>query len=250
MSEPLSDPLAEAQPALRAIGGLRRQCLFAVTILLVEDSRSASEAIRLFAGESGARVRRADSLHAAGRHLAIYRPNVVMIDLGLPDGDGLALIRHLASASTPLGAIVALSGHERGAWQRDAMAAGAAACLEKPIASLRAFQECLLSVLPDADTRRRPDEREVALDGRASVRTALEEDLRRARALLSEALTADDAETVAYCAQFVGSVGEMLGDRDLSDAARSATGPRGGALLAAALAARIEGSGVARAATG
>ena len=86
----MSDPLAKRSPR-SALGGLRRQCLFAVTILLVEDSRSASEAIRLFAAESGARVRRADSLHAASRHLAIYRPNVVMVDLGLPDGDGMAL---------------------------------------------------------------------------------------------------------------------------------------------------------------
>ena len=59
---------------LRALGSLRRQCLFAVTILLVEDSRSASEAIRLYAAESGARVRRADSLHAASRHLADLPP--------------------------------------------------------------------------------------------------------------------------------------------------------------------------------
>ena len=150
----MSEPLAAAEPALRASGGLRRQCLFAVTILLVEDSRSASEAIRLFAAESGARVRRADSLHAASRHLAIYRPNVVMVDLGLPDGDGLALVRHLASAATPITAIVALSGHERGSWQAEATLAGAAACLDKPIPSLRAFQECVLAVLPDADSRR------------------------------------------------------------------------------------------------
>ena len=56
----MSEPVTETE--LRALGSLRRQCLFAVTILLVEDSRSASEAIRLFAAESGARVRRADSL--------------------------------------------------------------------------------------------------------------------------------------------------------------------------------------------
>ena len=46
----LTTPEAE----LRALGSLRRQCLFAVTILLVEDSRTASEAIRLYAAESGA----------------------------------------------------------------------------------------------------------------------------------------------------------------------------------------------------
>ncbi len=226
---------------LRALGSLRRQCLFAVTILLVEDSRSASEAIRLYAAESGARVRRADSLHAASRHLAIYRPNVVMVDLGLPDGDGMALIRHLASASTPIDAIVALSGHERAAWQDEAFGAGAAGCLEKPIASLRVFQECVLGVLPDAESRRRPDERELALAGRASMRGALEEDLRRARALLAVALPADDAETVAYCAQFLGSVGEMLGDRDLAAAARAAAEPAGAGLLARLLDRRLGG---------
>ena len=137
-------------------GSLRRQCLFAVTILLVEDSRSASEAIRLFAAESGARVRRADSLHAASRHLAIYRPNVVMVDLGLPDGDGMGLIRHLASASTPLGAIVALSAATSappGRPRRSRPARPPAWRSRSP--SLRAFQECVLSVLPDAETRPR-----------------------------------------------------------------------------------------------
>jgi CheY-like chemotaxis protein len=236
----MSEPVTETE--LRALGSLRRQCLFAVTILLVEDSRTASEAIRLFAAESGARVRRADSLAAASRHLAIYRPNVVMVDLGLPDGDGMALIRHLAGASTPIGGIVALSGHERAAWQAQAIAAGASACLEKPIESLKAFQQCVLGVLPDAETRRRPDEREVALEGRASVRAALDEDMRRARALLAEAMPAGDRETVAYCAQFLGSVGEMLGDRDLAAAARTAAEP-GGALILAGLLDRRLGAG-------
>jgi DNA-binding response OmpR family regulator len=225
----LTTPEAE----LRALGSLRRQCLFAVTILLVEDSRTASEAIRLYAAESGARVRRADSLHAASRHLAIYRPNVVIVDLGLPDGDGLGLIHHLASASTPLGAIVAMSGHDRADWQADATLAGAAACLEKPIASLKAFQECVLSVLPDADARRRPDEREMLITDRASIGVALAEDLRRARALLADAIPAGDAETVAYCAQFLASVGEMLGDADLLAAARGVEAPAGPGRMAA-----------------
>lgn len=212
--------LSSTQPDPIGAGSLRRQCLFAVTILLVEDSRSASEAIRLFAAESGARVRRADSLHAASRHLAIYRPNVVMVDLGLPDGDGMALIRHLASSSTPMSAIVALSGHDRAAWQDEALAAGAAACLEKPIASLRVFQECILGVLPDAASRRGPDEREVMLSGRASVRAALGEDLIRAQSLIADAVRTEDIDTIAYCAQFLGSVGDMLADTELSAAAR------------------------------
>ena len=224
---------------LRALGSLRRQCLFAVTILLVEDSRSASEAIRLYAAESGARVRRADSLHAASRHLAIYRPNVAIVDLGLPDGSGMELIRHLASASTPLGSIVALSGHERAGWQAEAMDAGAAACLEKPIASLRAFQECVLSVLPDADTRRAAGRARARARRTGLARAALADDMRRARALLAEALPAGDLDTVAYCAQFLGSVGEMLGDADLAAAARGVARPGGPVILAALVERRL-----------
>lgn len=229
------------EPGAGGLISLRRQCLFAVTILLVEDSRSASEAIRLFAAESGARVRRADSLHAANRHLAIYRPSVVMIDLGLPDGDGMALIRHLAGASTPIGGIIALSGHDRSAWQADAMAAGASACLEKPIESLRVFQDCVLGVLPDSETRRRPDGRDLSISGRASVQTAFEDDLRRARSLLADALPAGDGDTIAYCAQFLGSVGEMLDDPDLARAARAAASGPGGAALLELLEARLSG---------
>ncbi len=224
--------LPSTEPDSTGLGSFRRKCLFAVTILLVEDSRSASEAIRLYAAESGARVRRADSLHSASRHLAIYRPNVVMVDLGLPDGDGMALISHLALASTPIQAIVALSGQERSEWQDLALRAGAAACLEKPIESLRAFQECILGVLPDRESRHRPSDDEVAMTGRASVQSALTEDLRRAQSLLFEADRTGDEDTAAYCAQFLGSVGEMLGDGELAEAARHARADAGaGALL-------------------
>ena len=190
-----------------ARSGPRRHCLFGVTILLVEDSRGMSEAVRLFAAESGARVRRADSLASAARHLAIYRPNVVITDLGLPDGDGLALIRHLARAATPFRAIIAMSGHDLADWEGEARAAGAATCLEKPIPSLRAFQECVLSVLPDAAERRASGACELSLEGRASMRAAFDADLRRAHAMLAEAIRGSDRETIAYCAQFVGSVG-------------------------------------------
>jgi CheY-like chemotaxis protein len=227
-----------APPAVS--GSLRRQCLFAVTILLVEDSRTASEAIRLYSAESGARVRRADSLGAASRHLSVYRPNVVIVDLGLPDGDGIDLIRQLASASTPLTSIVAMSGLDRTTWHAEAMAAGAAGCLEKPIASLRTFQEAVLAVLPDAESRRRPDERELLLSGRATVRAALDEDLRRAQGLLADALPAGDADTVAYCAQFLQSVGEMLGDLDLAVVARGAGTVSGAGELARIVEARLE----------
>jgi CheY-like chemotaxis protein len=206
----MSEQATETGPGGYAIPP--RKCLFGVTILLVEDSRSASEVLRLFAAESGARLRRADSLQSASRHLAIYRPQVVIVDLGLPDGDGLALIEHLATASIPFGAIVATSGMDPVEWEARARHAGARACLSKPIRSLRDFQACILSVLPDRGKRQAADT-EIAVESHAAVRSAHEEDLRRALALLIEASAAWDAETIVYCSRFLA--GSTLGTEDV-----------------------------------
>ena len=73
--------------------------LLGLTVLVIEDSRFACEAMRLLCLRSGARIRRADSLRSARRHLQVYRPSIAIIDLGLPDGSGLDLIVDLVANS-------------------------------------------------------------------------------------------------------------------------------------------------------
>ena len=120
--------------------------LLGIVILIVEDSRYSSEAIRLMCQRSGARIRRAESLASATRHLRAYRPRVALVDLGLPDGSGLRLIEQLANAEPRIEALIAISGDP--GLSQDAMRAGADLFLAKPIASVTAFQATILSLLP------------------------------------------------------------------------------------------------------
>ena len=135
--------------------------LLGVTVLVVEDSRYACEALRLICLRSGARIRRADCLRSARRHLQSYRPMAVIVDLGLPDGSGLDLIAEIAARRPRVPALVATSGD--GTAEARALAAGADAFLPKPLESVRAFQSTILAALPH---RAAPGWREAAPEDR------------------------------------------------------------------------------------
>ncbi|MEM8537093.1 MAG: response regulator, partial [Pseudomonadota bacterium] len=112
----LSDMILHRSPTAR-------RPLLGLTVLMVEDSRYASEAVRQMCLRSGARIRRADRLENARRHLAVYRPSVLLVDVGLPDGSGIALIKLLAEAVPRINVILGISGDS--GMQADVMAAGA-----------------------------------------------------------------------------------------------------------------------------
>jgi len=120
--------------------------LAGLTVLAVEDSRFACEALRLMCQRSGARLRRAETLAAARSHLRLYRPDVVLVDLGLPDGNGAGLIADLAAVGRDAPVILGMSG-EDGA--PVAMHAGAAGFLPKPIERMADFRDAILRHLPD-----------------------------------------------------------------------------------------------------
>jgi CheY-like chemotaxis protein len=209
MSDDLTKLLSQRRPTAE-------RPLLGLTILTVEDSRFASEAIRLLCLRSGARIRRADSLAAGRRHLAAYRPTVVIADLGLPDGDGAALIGELAAAHPRVPVLLAMSGDPDGA--AAAFAAGADGFLDKPLGSLGAFQSAILDRLPDDWRPEGP--REVPTGGVDPDRIALRDDLAHAARVL-ETRAGDDDEVLDYVAQFLGSLARTAGDGGLARAAGS-----------------------------
>lgn len=68
-------------------------------ILLVEDQPILADAISRRLQRSGHATDLANSIKAARKVLAITNPQLILLDLGLPDGDGIALLTELRAAS-------------------------------------------------------------------------------------------------------------------------------------------------------
>lgn len=188
--------------------------LLGMTVLVVEDSRFASEAVRLLCLRSGARIRRADCVGAAEKHLHVYRPSVAIVDLGLPDGSGLDLIARMHGLRPRVPILLGTSGADRDEAERSATAAGADGFLPKPIESLAEFQTVILGLLPDAMRPRLPP-RLVTGDCIAPDQIAYREDLAHAMDLL-----ALDDPPLGYLRRFLLGVARTAHDGGLEDRAR------------------------------
>lgn len=209
--------------------------LLGLTVLLVEDSRYASESVRLLCLRSGARIRRADCLRSARRHLACYRPSVAIVDLGLPDGSGLTLIGDMANVRPRVPALLATSGDDTLA--DPAIAAGADGFLAKPITGIAAFQHAILRSLPD-DMRPMGPPRALPEGAVEPDPVAYAEDLAHAAALIDSG----EVAAIPYALQLLASVAASAGDAPLATAARrleAAGKGQGLARLRAEVAARI-----------
>lgn len=208
MADDLTDFLATREPTAQ-------RPLLGLTVLVVEDSRFACEAMRLLCLRSGARIRRADCLASARRHLMAYRPTVVIVDLGLPDGSGLDLVREVAARSPGVPALLGTSG-DSGA-EAAALDAGADGFLPKPVESLAAFQNAVLAALPATP---RPIS---AGEGESGDRVtpdplALRDDLAHAAAMLGHRPAGEELD---YLAQFLSGVARSAHDAPLQAAAEA-----------------------------
>jgi CheY-like chemotaxis protein len=190
----------------------RTRPLLGMTILLVEDSRYACEAMRLMCLHSGARLRRADCLRSARRHLQVYRPSVAIIDLGLPDGSGLELIEELDRARPRITALIGISGDDHS--EPAARQAGADGFIHKPLQSIGMFQQAILENLPE-DLR--PNGPRILSDEAVNPDpVAYRDDMTHVASLL-EGHT--DGPVLDYIAQFLEGVARSAEDLQLVKAA-------------------------------
>ena len=100
------------------------------SILVVEDEAAIRRFVRLALGAEGHTVHEADSVARGLIEAGTRRPDLVVLDLGLPDGDGIEVIRGLRSWSTV--PVIVLSARSQEADKIAALDAGADDYLVKP----------------------------------------------------------------------------------------------------------------------
>ncbi|MBY5934870.1 response regulator [Tateyamaria omphalii] len=209
-----TDPFKPTYPAPTSL-----RPLLGLTVLVIEDSRYACEAMRLLCLRSGARIRRADTMRAARRHLQVYRPSVAIVDLGLPDGNGADLIRDLATAAQRPDVILGISGDSDS--EIRALDAGADGFMEKPVVSLAHFQESILTHLPED---RRPTGPRALPDGEVEPDPiAYRDDMVHVADVLEDA---QDTRALDYVVQFLGGVARSAQDTELLQATNALAAKR------------------------
>ena len=115
-------------------------------ILIVDDHDLSRRLLERLLARDGHAVRSLASLAAAEQALAERRPALIVLDLSLPDGDGLELVRRLGQ-DKPL--ILACTASAGGNDRERALAAGCDAYVAKPI-DTRVFADQVAKLLATA----------------------------------------------------------------------------------------------------
>lgn len=112
------------------------------TVLLVEDNETIRHAFRILLEDSGYTVREAGSGQEALDGATAEPPSVILLDLGLPDINGLDVTRRLRAADgTRTVPVIALTGRALETDEQACLEAGCTAYLSKPIDSARLLRK-------------------------------------------------------------------------------------------------------------
>lgn len=99
-------------------------------VLIVEDNQLVIDALRILFEAAGRRVSGARSIAEALVTADADVPDLVLLDLRLPDGDGLILVDHLRARGAT---VIALTGDDDPSKRQRCLDAGCVDVLIKPV---------------------------------------------------------------------------------------------------------------------
>jgi DNA-binding NtrC family response regulator len=103
-------------------------------ILVVDDEIGIRELLSEILGDEGHEVLQAENAAQARSARAKGRPDLVLLDIWMPDTDGIALLREWSEAGLLTMPVIMMSGHATVEMASQATRLGAIGFLEKPIA--------------------------------------------------------------------------------------------------------------------
>jgi len=102
-------------------------------VLLVEDSVLISSALRILLESNDYEVTVAGTAAEALDAASTMHPDVMLLDLTLPDGDGLSVLTDLAARGAGIPVTLAMTGHDDDITRQRSVAAGCTDVLVKPV---------------------------------------------------------------------------------------------------------------------
>ncbi|HEY2106429.1 MAG TPA: response regulator, partial [Candidatus Binataceae bacterium] len=123
-----------APPPRPESGGVTNRTAVRRRVLIVEDNADARESLRMILELSGHEIYEAEDGPGGVEQALALRPDMALIDIGLPSLDGYEVARQIRSA--PAGReifLIALTGYGQPRDRQQASAAGFNAHLVKPV---------------------------------------------------------------------------------------------------------------------
>jgi two-component system KDP operon response regulator KdpE len=105
----------------------------AARILIVEDSALIVDAFKVLFADAGYDVDAASTIAEAIQLGTTARPDVMLLDLTLPDGNGLDIMHALKERGSLPRVTLAMTGHNDAKSRRNCLEAGCADVLLKPV---------------------------------------------------------------------------------------------------------------------
>jgi DNA-binding NtrC family response regulator len=104
----------------------------AARLLIIDDEPDSSEFLKLLVEPRGYLVRTAQNAVEARKVLETWQPEIVLMDLILPDTDGIELLKEFKE-STPESQVIMVTGYGSVTKAVEAMRSGAFTFIEKPV---------------------------------------------------------------------------------------------------------------------
>ena len=122
---------SDERPLVRGQVEVQQPALHMPHALVVDDEKDAAEMMSALIAAEGYTVAVAHSIFDARRQMALRTPDVVLLDLMLPDGSGMDLVTDIKAL--PHAEVVLITGHASVETSVQALRMGAADYLTKPL---------------------------------------------------------------------------------------------------------------------